>query len=374
MKTFDVLIVGAGIVGCAIARECAAAGLRVGLIEADMPGAGATGAAMGHVVTMADSLAQFALTIYSRSLWQAERARLPDSVQFEERGTLWIAADDDEMAEVETKGRVYRDAGLEVELVTPAALAGLEPNLRAGLAGAMFVPGDRVVYPPAAVAFYLEEAKRLGAELISARALRAGDGTVGLADGTQLAGRSIVLAVGVACDLLPSLPIETRKGHLLLTDRNPDFVRHQIVELGYLKSAHATSTDSVAFNVQPRQTGEVLIGSSRQYGTSDPAVEEDMLRRILDRAEEFLPTIKQLSIGSTWTGFRAATQDKLPFLGPAKGLSDDPSLWLAVGFEGLGITSAPGAARLLVDSLLGHTAGIDVQPYLAERMQHSKLL
>lgn len=371
MKPFDVLIVGAGVVGCAIARECATAGLRAGLIEGNAPGGGATGAAMGHVVAMADSPAQLALSAYSRSLWQAEHAQFPASVQYEERGTLWVAGDTDELAEVETKCRVYRVAGLQAEMLTGAALAELEPNLRTGMAGTMFVPGDRVVNPPAAVVFFLEEARQHGVELISARAVRAGDGVVVLADGTRVTGKHIVLATGVECDLLPSLPIERRKGHLLLTDRYPEFVRHQVVELGYLKSAHATATDSVAFNVQPRQTGQVLIGSSRQYGTVDPAVEEDMLGRILSRAEEFLPGIRQLSIVSTWTGFRAATKDKLPFLGPAKGLSDDPSLWLAVGFEGLGITSAPGAARLLVDSLLGRPTAIDVRPYLAERMQYS---
>ena len=373
MKPFDVLIVGAGIVGCAVARECAVAGLRIGVIEAGVPGGAATGAAMGHVVAMADSPAQLALTAYSRALWQAERPRLPASVQYEERGTLWIATDADELGEIDGKSSVYRQAGLDAEVLTPAELKKREPNLRTGMAGAMFVPGDRVVYPPAAVAYFLQEAQRLGAELISARAVRASDGVVVLEDGTRLSGKSLVLAVGVECDLLPVLPIEKRKGHLLLTDRYPGFVHHQVVELGYLKSAHKTVTDSVAFNVQPRQTGQVLIGSSRQYGSADPAVEEDIVRRILSRAAEFLPDIQKLSILQTWTGFRAATRDKLPLLGPAKGISDDPSLWLAVGFEGLGITSAPGAARLLVDTMLGRPTAIDVQPYLAERMQRNAI-
>jgi D-hydroxyproline dehydrogenase subunit beta len=57
----------------------------------------------------------------------------------------------------------------------------------------------------------------------------------------------------------------------------------------------------------------------------------------------------------------------LPLVGPAAGLSDDPSLWLAAGFEGLGITCSPGAARLLVDSILGRESAIDRTPYLASR-------
>jgi glycine/D-amino acid oxidase-like deaminating enzyme len=69
-----------------------------------------------------------------------------------------------------------------------------------------------------------------------------------------------------------------------------------------------------------------------------------------------------------WTGFRAATPDKLPLIGPAEGLSDDRTLWLAAGFDGLGITNAPAAARLLTDQILGRTSEINTTPYLPQRM------
>ena len=100
------------------------------------------------------------------------------------------------------------------------------------------MPGDGVVYPPAAAGFYLAEARRLGAEVFLARALSASQGQVLLSDGVSLSAERIVLAVGTECDLLPSLPIQKRKGHLVITDRYPDFLHHQLVELGYLKSAH----------------------------------------------------------------------------------------------------------------------------------------
>ena len=60
----------------------------------------------------------------------------------------------------------------------------------------------------------------------------------------------------VSTDLLPDLPIRPKKGHLAITDRYPGFVRHQLVEMGYIKNAHAADGDSVAFNVQPRPTGQ----------------------------------------------------------------------------------------------------------------------
>jgi D-hydroxyproline dehydrogenase subunit beta len=89
---------------------------------------------------------------------------------------------------------------------------------------------------------------------------------------------------------------------------------------------------------------------------------------MLERAQSYMPVLEQLSGLRVWTGFRAATPDKLPLIGPAEGLSDDRTIWLAAGFEGLGITNAPAAARLLTDQILGRTSEIDRAPYLPLRM------
>jgi glycine/D-amino acid oxidase-like deaminating enzyme len=231
----------------------------------------------------------------------------------------------------------------------------------------LLVEGDGICHPPAAAAFYLADARRMGAELFRSRALTAAHGRVMLADGTALEADRIVLAVGSECDLLPALPIRKRKGHLLITAPRAGFVHHQVVELGYLKSAHQGNADSVAFNVQPRPNGQIMIGASRQYGNEDPRVDEHIVAQLLERATGYMPELAGVEIVHARTGFRAATVDGLPILGPAKGLAEDDSLWLAVGFEGLGITCAPGAGRLVVDGLMGRESAIDRTPYLAGR-------
>jgi D-hydroxyproline dehydrogenase subunit beta len=368
MKNYDVLIVGAGIVGCACARECTEAGLQVALVEGNVPAGGATAAGMGHVVVMDDSKAQLDLTRYSRSLWQQLIPRLPINVEYETRGTLWVAADEEEMAEVHAKHSTYSAAGVRAEVLNADEVAKEEPKLRPGLAGGLLVPDDGVIYPPAATDWLLEQALALGATIFrGSPAVSAKNGELRLADGTTLHSGCIVLATGTDCTLLPTLPIKKRKGHLLITDRYPDFLRHQLVELGYLKSAHSLDTDSVAFNIQPRQTGQLLIGSSRQYSNEDPSAEAGILTRMLERAQSYMPDLAKLSGLRVWTGFRAATPDKLPLIGPAEGLSDDRTLWLAAGFEGLGITNAPAAARLLTDQILGRASEISATPYLPQR-------
>jgi glycine/D-amino acid oxidase-like deaminating enzyme len=82
-----------------------------------------------------------------------------------------------------------------------------------------------------------------------------------------------------------------------------------------------------------------------------------------------MPALASVETAYVRTGFRAATPDKLPLIGPAHGLSEDTSLWLCAGFEGLGITCAPGAARLLVAQILGREMPIDVRPYLPLRFE-----
>lgn len=365
-KTYDVVIVGAGIVGAACADECARHGMSVAVVECDLVGGGATGAGMGHIVVMDDSDAQFALTRYSQQLWQALRPELPADVEYEQCGTIWVAADEEEMKEVHRKEKYCRQHGVPSIVLDSAALRDLEPNLRRELAGGLLVPEDGVLYPPCAARFLIGRAQSRGAKTYLDTVLRMGNGCVRLANGMELAARTTVNAAGAWSPCLtPGIEIKKRKGHLAITDRYPGFVRHQLVELGYLKSAHSITADSVAFNVQPRITGQVLIGSSRQYDVDSKQVDNAILARMLQRAQEYLPGLTHMSTIRVWTGFRAATPDKLPLIGP---WPRDPSVYLATGHEGLGITTSLATARLLVDQLTGNASLISPTPYLPSRV------
>lgn len=367
---WDVVIVGAGIVGSACALECASRGLRTAVVENKGIGSGATAAGMGHIVVMDDSPAQMALTHYSQTLWKGLSDRLPANVEYEVCGTLWVASDEEEMNEVRRKNALYASAGISTVILDCQMLAEAEPHLRQPLAGALLVPSDAVLYPPCAAGYLLGEAQRLGARLYSRKALLAQAGKVRLDDGTELCAARIVNACGAeAGELLSGLPIRRRKGHLVITDRYPGFVRHQLVELGYLKSAHSLTSDSVAFNVQPRRTGQILIGSSRQYNAEDPAVDDQILAAMIERAQWYLPDIGALSAIRIWTGFRAATPDKLPLIGPCP---EDESLFLATGHEGLGITTSLGTASILADHLQGIATKIPIEPYLPARFARSE--
>ncbi len=364
---YDVIIVGAGIVGAACADEFARRDMRVALIDRDVTG-GATAAAMGHIVVLDDSEAQFALTRYSQRLWQALRPELPDDAEYEQPGTIWVAADEEEMAEVRRKHEYYGRRGVPVTMLDSRALRDLEPNLREGLLGGLLVPEDAVLQPLCAARFLLQRAQKRSAELVSGSVARLGQGRVQTADGREFSAEILVNAAGAwASALTPGIEIKKRKGQLVISERYPGFLNHQLVELGYLKSAHLSTGDSVAFNVQPRRSGQILIGSSRQYAEGTD-IDQEILERMLARAEEFMPALGSMKTVRAWTGLRAATPDKLPLIGP---WPEDKSLFLATGHEGLGITTSLATAKILVDQITGTKSEIPIEPYLPSRVAQS---
>lgn len=356
----DCIVVGAGIVGAACAQALAAAGVDV-LVLDDGRG-GATGAGMGHLVVMDDNPAELALSAASLAQWRAWMPQLPPACEPSACGTLWIAADDEEAAEAERKQARLAHAGIASRWLDASALRKAEPALRDGLAGALEVPGDGLVYAPAAAAWLL---RRSGARHERAQVVALDGDAVCLADGSRRRAPHRLLACGLhAPALCADIALQPKKGHLLITERHPGTVRHQLVELGYVKSAHHAQGESVAFNVQPRPTGQLLVGSSRQFGTTDMAVEPRLLARMLRRALHYLPGLARLDALRSWTGLRAATADGLPLLGAH---TRHAGLWLALGHEGLGVTTAPASAALLAALVTGATAPLDPLPYAPAR-------
>ena len=359
--TADVAIVGGGIVGSACAHYLSRSGLKCLIIERNHVGCGTTAAGMGHVVAMDDSDAQLSLCTYSQSLWRRCISEVETDIEHESCGTLWIAADNDELAAVRRKQSTYAKFGIATQVLDEAQLREAEPELRQGLAGALRVASDSVIYSTnAAVAL----AKR--SSVIQARAKSIANGLVELADGSKVQSAFVINACGIgAVELTPWLPIRLRRGHLAITERMPGFVFHQLVELGYLKAAHGHDTVSTAFNVQPRSTGQALIGSSREFVGLDASINRTLLRQMLDSATKFMPRLSQKQILRIWTGFRPATPDNLPIIGRI-----DDSIYVAAGHEGLGITTSLATGKLIADQILGVSTTIPLEPFLPSRFKN----
>lgn len=364
--TPSVAIVGGGIVGCALAERLARAGCAVTLLERDVIGGAATAASMGHLVVLDDDAAELTLSAYSCARWQALADALPAAAEYRRTGTLWLARDAAEMAEAERKQQRLAAAGVASELVGAAQLAALEPALRPGLAGGLRVPGDAVIYPPVAAAWLARAAAAAGATIRCGRAVQAlGEGELLLDDASRVCADAIVVANGCAApELLAGVPLRPRKGHLLITTRAAPLIAHQLIELGYMQSAHGEAGESVAFNVQPRPTGQLLLGSTRQFDDLSREVTPRLLERLIARAQEFLPDLAGHSALRAWTGFRPTTPDHRSLIGRWP-LRD--GVWLACGHEGLGVTTALGTADLLAAQLLDTPLPFDAEPFAPAR-------
>src|SRR5947199_8004203 len=147
-KTYDALVIGAGTVGIACAKELADAGMRVAVCEQhEYVGGGATAAGMGHVTVMDDSEAQFRLTSYSQALWHRLSSELPVGADYLVCGSLWVATDEEEFVEVRRKFQFYRERGIPVEILDGKQVAEAEPNLRTEMAGARMMSANSFCNP-----------------------------------------------------------------------------------------------------------------------------------------------------------------------------------------------------------------------------------
>ena len=363
---FDLIIVGAGIIGCALAEQLARRGKRVLVLDAKELAAQTSAASMGHLVALGDSAEQFALAAYSLKLWRARRAELPDAVEYRSTGTLWLASNQQERDAALIEMQRYDAAGIRTQWCEAAELRALEPALCQSLLGALRVPDDAVIYPPNAARFFAQQAKDLGAHFrLHTPVESVTPGEVRLVSGECLRSAQIIVAAGVGSPrLLPMAKIVPRKGHLLITTRDVPRINHQLVELGYHHSSSAHDSVSVAFNAQPRATGQILIGSSRQFDDHSTELVMPVLSKMLRRAEQFLPGLQSWPALRAWCGLRPCTPDNLPYIGAISSL---PGVFIAAGHEGLGITTATGTADLLARSLCGEALPLDLAPFSPQR-------
>lgn len=359
----DVIVVGAGIVGAACAYELARQGLTVRVLDARI--GGATAAGMGHLVIMDDLEAELQLSHWSVQLWHALGKQLSPECAYRQLPTLWLASSAEEMQVAEEKYQRLQAQGVRCQLRSAEEIRQLEPHLKQGLYGGLEVFDDGIVYAPCVAEWLLKQYPEK-IQLQYGKVTRIEENRVQVSDGTWLEASHIILANGIhATDFFPGLPIEPKKGHLAITERYPEIeVQHTLVALAYAASTQATSGLSVACNIQPRPTGQLFIGSSRQFNTLDPMVEPEVLTRVLKEAVDYFPALADLNIIRAWTGFRAATPDGIPVIGRHPAFQ---SVYLAVGHEGLGVTTATGTAKLIASHLCGLPFGIDPEPFLPDR-------
>jgi len=366
VNTPDVLVCGAGIIGCAVARELAARGASVTVVERGEPGEEASGAAAGMLTAQAyaepgDPLAE--LGRRSAELYPALVDELASESGFDPHysrcGSVRIAAGPEDAAAMEKTAALQEKAGWTLERVEAKRLAELSggaiaPSVREGLA----FPEEAVVDPRELVRGLRVCAERRGARFLTntpVTGLRIESGactgvrtpreTIGAASVVDATGSWAGLdgAAGFAVPVVPA--------------------RGQIAEIDAGSARPPCVLHRDHFYLAPREHGRLLAGATLEFVGFDRSVTVSGIAGLLRRAAEVAPALAAARFVGAWAGFRPAAPDGLPIMGP----TPLPGYFLAAAHFRNGILLAPISARLVAEAVLGTGSRGALAPFALAR-------
>ncbi len=377
--TADVVIVGAGMIGCATAAMLTAAGRRVCVLDRTGPVAGTTSAGEGNILVSDKSPGvELDLALRSLELWHAAAAEFGPGIEFDAKGGLVVATDDTQLRAVGDAAALLRTAGVTADACDPAGLQAVEPQLSRDLPGGMWFPQDCQVQPMAAATAFLAHAVAGGAVMVPDAPVVGGDVRAGHCTAVRtsrgtVSADTVVIAAGVwspevAEHLGGHVPVRPRRGHIIVTEPVPALVRHKVYEADYVDTIASTDTLSCSAVVEATASDTVLIGSCREFVGVDRSPDRAVLAELARRAVRLFPALRTVRAIRSYTGFRPASPDNLPIIGP------DPQvggLLYATGHEGAGIGLAPATAELVTALLTGTAPAVDPAAFTPARFDRS---
>jgi glycine oxidase len=368
----DVLVVGGGVIGAALAWALAQRGLAVTIVEGGRIGRGASWAAAGVLTPEAgagDPPQLAALAEASLALWPdwvgALEERTGLGLQFRRDGLLsvWVDPDAADLPEeLATQAPSAGEGHGAGEVLTAAEVRALEPLLSGPIVGGMLAAGDGQVDNPRLAPALVQAAVSLGVRVLIDMPVAAVTGVAGrctgvrTASGVEIPAGAVILAAGAWSEGLARasgfrLPVEPWRGQMLCFDAPARPVRH-IVFCGEMV-------------LIPRPHGPLLVGTTLEKVGFDARVTLAGLNLILSRAARVAPGLGGLPLARSWAGLRPGTADHLPYLGPVPGWE---GLYAAAGHGRKGIILAPVTADLLTRLVVDEDLDPRLEPCLVGRV------
>ena len=349
----DVLVVGGGVIGLAIAWRAAGAGMTVTVVD-ETPGQGASWAAAGMLAPVTEvhygERPLLGLNLAAADRWPAFAEEVEEAggqpVGYRPGGTLAVARDADDNAALEDLYQFQLRCGLEVERLRSRECRQLEPGLAPSIRGGVLAAGDHQVDNRALVEALLAACRRAGVRLVAGRVAELaseGDRVTGvvLGDGDRLAAGAVVLAAGcwsgglggLAAEALP--PVRPVKGQLLYLKGSAD------------EPLCSRNVRGLEVYVVPRGDGRVVVGATVEEQGFDTRVTAGAVHDLLRAALELLPDVAELELLETVVGLRPGSPDNAPMLGPA----GPEGLVVATGHYRNGILLTPVTADAIAELL-----------------------
>jgi D-hydroxyproline dehydrogenase subunit beta len=373
-----VVVLGAGIIGAACARELALAGCAVTVVDRGGPAAGTTAHGEGNVLVSDKGPGpELELAKLSRGLWPAILDGAPDAagVEWDAKGGIVVATTAAGAEALTDFAAGQRKAGVVAQDLDAAGLAAAEPHLTRDVTKAVHYPEDAQVQPAGAATALLAAAVRAGTVLRTGcevlGAARSGRRVTGVrTSGGTIGGDAVVNAAGpwsgqVAARLGVPLAVRPRRGEVLVTAPMPPTVFHKVYDAGYVGAVDSDAEELQASAVvESTRAGTILLGSSRRRVGFDDRIRPDVLSVIAAKALRLFPSLAGVPVIRAYGGFRPFVDDHLPVIGADPHLD---GLWHATGHEGAGIGLSAGTAAVLRDLMLGREPAIDAKPFRVDR-------
>jgi glycine oxidase len=351
VRPSDIIVIGAGIVGCAVAHELARRGASVQIVDERPVGMGATQASAGVLAPYIEAREEsplLDLTVRSLDLFDDFIARVSSesgvAVPYRRTGTLDVATSEAEMRALETTAAVLTRRGVPA-LLLDATVRAEEPQLGDGAIGGLLIEAHGFVVASELTRALVMAARRHGAQLIEQshvrRISRRDDDIVVDTDRGSLTGNAVVLAAGswsgeVAIEGVTA-PVPVRP------------VRGQLLSLGWTGTPLRRVTWSSRCYLVPWDDGTLLVGATVEEAGFDERATVAGVRDLLDAACEIVPRAWTAGFRGARVGLRPASVDGLPIIGPSSAV---PNLMYATGHYRNGVLLAPVTAQLVADAML----------------------
>ena len=374
----DVVVIGGGVIGTAVAYHLVRRRMRVILVERDDLAAGSSGACDGLVFMQSKKPGiHLRLALESRKRFARLRDGLPDPIEYQECGGLVVIENDAEHRAMAEHVRDQRNIGLDVQLLDAGAARELEPALSPAVAGAAFSPMDGQVNPIALTRTLGLGARRLGARILTHTAvtgIRCRGGRVCGVDTDRgfIAAEKVVNAAGVYAPRIGAMaglriPIRPRRGQIIVTRAMPPLVSRCMISARYIAAKYdpkLSETGGEGVSIEQTDSGNFLLGATREFVGFDRRTTVDGLQRIARKVTALLPSLARVNVIRSFAGLRPHTPDGMPILGA---VARPAGFYMAAGHEGDGIALAPVTGHLLAQLIDTGRTDIPLDEFRLER-------
>ncbi|PHG12105.1 NAD(P)/FAD-dependent oxidoreductase [Bacillus toyonensis] len=383
MRHCDVLIIGGGIIGCSIAYYTSKYGRDVTIIEKGEFVSGTSSRCDGNILAIdKDPGFDSQMSLVSQKLVTDLSEELEHSFEYRAPGSILVCESDEEMEAAQQWVNRQKDAGLPFRMLDRQDIREESPFFADDLLGGLECATDSTVNPYLLAFSLLAESKKMGAKAINHTEVKEmkrdidGSFIVETTNGTFTA-KQVVNAAGVWASKIGqmldvNIPIEPRKGHIIVASRQQHVGCRKVMEFGYLISKFGgkrkvdalTEKYGVALVFEPTESQNFLIGSSREFVGFHTRINNEVIKCIANRAIRFYPKMADMMVIRSYAGLRPWTEDHLPIISRVDHI---PNYYIAAGHEGDGISLAAVTGKVIEELLNEKETIIPIEPLRLSR-------